>query len=98
MFPLVDAGQFDGSSPTNFTFSIGQDVRTSSTVQFNNVSSSDAIHIGSTSFEIKQRDDGKAQVNTDWVVLGDIIAENYIINSISNYYDTKFFKWFNYFW
>jgi hypothetical protein len=72
---------FDGSSPTNFTFSIGQDVSTSSTVQFNNVSASNAIHVGPTSFEIAQRDDGKAQVNTDWVVLGDIIAENYLINS-----------------
>ena len=34
--------------------------------------------VGPTSFEISQRDDGKAQVNTDWVVLGDIIADYYI--------------------
>ena len=72
---------FDGSSPTTFTFSIGQDVGTSSTVQFQNVSASSALHVGATSFEIAQRDDGKAQVNTDWVVLGDIIAENYIVSS-----------------
>ena len=75
------AGQFDGRSSKTFTFSIGQDVGTSSTVQFANVSASSAIHIGPTSFEIKQRDDGKAQVNTDWVVQGDIIAENYIVSS-----------------
>jgi|TARA_B100000085_G_scaffold40785_1_gene33942 hypothetical protein len=78
---IGNAGTFDGSSAANFTFSIGQDVSTSSTVQFNNVSASNAIHVGPTSFEIAQRDDGKAQVNTDWVVLGDIIAENYLINS-----------------
>ena len=78
---ITNAGAFDGSSPTNFTFSIGQDVSNSSTVQFNTVSSSDAINIGSTGFDIVQRNDGKAQVNTDWVVLGDIVAENYIINS-----------------
>jgi len=72
---------FDGSSPGNFSFSIGQDVGTSSTVQFQNVSASSALHVGATSFEIAQRDDGKAQVNTDWVVLGDIIAENYIVSS-----------------
>ena len=75
------AGQFDGRNSKTFTFSIGQDVGTSSTVQFANVSASSAIHIGPTSFEIKQRDDGKAQVNTDWVVQGDIIAENYIVSS-----------------
>ena len=72
---------FDGSSPTTFTFSIGQDVATDQTVQFQNVSASSALHVGATSFEIAQRDDGKAQVNTDWVVLGDIIAENYIVSS-----------------
>ena len=42
---------------------------------------SNALHIGDTSFEITQRGDGKAQVNTDWVVLGDIIAENYVVSS-----------------
>jgi hypothetical protein len=72
---------FDGSSPTTFTFSIGQDVGTDQTVQFQNVSASTSLHIGETSFEISQRDDGKAQVNKDWVVLGDIIAENYIVSS-----------------
>ena len=33
------------------------------------------------SFEISQREDGKAEVNTDWVVKGDIFAENYIVSS-----------------
>jgi len=75
------AGSFNGGIPQTFTFSIGQDVGTTSTVQFQNVSASNAIHVGPTSFEISQRPDNKAQVNTDWVVLGDIIAENYIINS-----------------
>ena len=72
---------FDGTSPANFTFSIGQPVGLSDTVQFQNVTSSGTIHVGPNSFEIKQRDDGKAQVSTDWVVLGDIIAENYIVSS-----------------
>ena len=72
---------FDGSSPTTFTFSIGQDVATDQSVQFQNVTASSALHIGETSFEISQREDGKAQVNKDWVVLGDIIAENYIVSS-----------------
>ena len=72
---------FDGSSPTTFTFSIGQDVGTDQTVQFQNVSASTSLHIGETSFEISQREDGKAQVNKDWGVLGDIIAENYIVSS-----------------
>ena len=75
------AGQFDGRNSKTFTFSIGQDVGTSSTVQFANVTSSGAIHIGETSFEIKQRDDGKADVSTDWVVKGDIIAENFVVTS-----------------
>jgi len=69
---VTNAGQFDGSNPTTFTFSIPQEVATTSTVQFSAVSASTAIHIGATSFEISQRDDGKAQVNTDWVVLADI--------------------------
>ena len=81
---------FDGSEPSNFTFSIGQDVGTTSTVQFQNVSSSGTIHIGPTSFEISQRDDGKAQVNTDWVVQGDIIAENYIVSSSVTHMTTSF--------
>jgi|TARA_B100001094_G_scaffold299098_1_gene323511 hypothetical protein len=75
------AGIFDGTESKNFTFAIGQEVGTTSTVQFNNVTASNAIHIGPTSFEISQRDDGKAQVNTDWVVKGDIFAENYIVSS-----------------
>ena len=75
------AGQFDGRSSKTFTFGIGQDVSTTSTVQFANVSASSAIHIGPTSFEIKQRDDGKAEVSTDWVVRGDIIAENFVVTS-----------------
>jgi len=78
---IAGAGQFDGRNSRTFTFSIGQDVGTSSTVQFANVSASSAIHIGPTSFEIKQRDDGKAEVSTDWVVKGDIIAENFVVTS-----------------
>ncbi len=74
-------GLFDGSSPATFQLNIGQPVGITDTVQFANVSASSALHIGSTSFEISQRGDGKAQVDTDWVVLGDIIAENYIVSS-----------------
>ena len=81
---------FDGTSEGNFSFSIGQDVSTSSTVQFNNVSASNTLHIGPTSFEISQRDDGKGQVNTDWVVLGNIIAENYIVSSSVTHMTTSF--------
>ena len=72
---------FDGSSPTTFTFSIGQDVATDQSVQFQNVTASSALHIGPSSFTITQNDDGQEQVNKDWVVLGDIIAENYIVSS-----------------
>jgi hypothetical protein len=78
---IAGAGQFDGRNQKTFTFSIGQDVGTTSTVQFANVSASSALHIGETSFEIKQRDDGKAEVSTDWVVKGDIIAENFVVTS-----------------
>ena len=74
-------GTFDGTTEKEFTFSIGQEVGTTNTVQFANVSASSAIHIGPTSFEISQRDDGKAEVSTDWVVKGDIFAENYIVSS-----------------
>ena len=81
---------FDGTSEGNFSFSIGQPVNTTSTVQFANVSASSTIHIGPTSFEISQRDDGKAQVNTDWVVLGNIIAENYIVSSSVTHMTTSF--------
>ena len=84
------AGQFDGSSQQTFTFNIGQDVGTDQTVQFANISSSNALHIGPTSFEISQRDDGKAQVNTDWVVLGDIIAQNFIVSSSTTHMTTSF--------
>jgi hypothetical protein len=75
------AGSFDGSEKSTFTFSIGQAVAPTDTVTFNALSASNAIHIGATSFEISQREDGKAQVNKDWVVLGDIIAERYIVSS-----------------
>ena len=78
---VLGAGSFDGTAQQTFTFSIGQDVGTDQTVTFANISASGAVHIGATSFEISQRDDGKAQVNTDWVVLGDITAENYIVSS-----------------
>tara|TARA_X000001382_G_scaffold39205_5_gene26190 strand:+ start:1829 stop:3385 length:1557 start_codon:yes stop_codon:yes gene_type:complete len=84
------AGQFDGSAQQTFTFNIGQDVGTDQTVQFANISSSNALHIGPTSFEISQRDDGKAQVNTDWVVLGDIIAQNFIVSSSTTHMTTSF--------
>lgn len=69
------AGQFDGRSSKTFTFSIGQDVATTSNVIFS------SMQIGQNSFVISERPDGKAQVDKDWVVLGDIIAENYIVSS-----------------
>ena len=78
---IAGAGQFDGRNQKTFTFSIGQSVGTSDTVQFSNVSASSALHIGESSFEIKQIDDGKAEVSTDWVVKGDIIAENFFVTS-----------------
>ena len=78
---VVGAGKFDGTTSKEFQFSIGQAVAPTDTVTFANISASSALHIGDTSFEISQRDDGKAQVNTDWVVQGDIIAENYIVSS-----------------
>jgi hypothetical protein len=84
------AGKFDGSTSKTFTFSIGQDVGTTSNVLFTGVSASNALHIGATSFEISQRDDGKATVNTDWVVQGDIIAENYIVSSSITNMTTSF--------
>ena len=87
---IVGAGTFDGLSTKTMTFSIPQEVATTSTVQFANVSASSAIHIGATSFEISQRDDGKAQVDKDWVVKGDIIAENYIISSSVTYMTQSF--------
>jgi len=87
---VTNAGQFDGTANRTFTFNIGQDVGTDSTVQFNNISASNALHIGPTSFEISQRDDGKAQVDTDWVVLGDIIAQNFIVSSSTTHMTTSF--------
>ena len=39
------------------------------------------MQIGQNSFIISERADGKAQVDTDWVVLGNVIAENYIVSS-----------------
>ena len=87
---VTGAGSFDGRTAKTFTFNIGQDVGTTSTVQFANVSASSALHIGPTSFEISQRSDGKAQVNTDWVVLGDVIAENYIVSSSITHMTTSF--------
>ena len=74
-------GSFDGSTSATFQFNIGQSVGTTDEVQFSSVTMSNALHIGATSFEISQREDGRAQVNKDWVVLGDIIAENYIVSS-----------------
>jgi len=87
---VTGAGEFDGRSTKVFTFNIGQDVGTSSTVQFSNVTASNAIHIGPTSFEISQRADGKAQVNTDWVVLGSVIAKDYIVSSSLTHMTTSF--------
>ena len=84
------AGQFDGRNTKTFTFNIGQDVGTDQTVTFSAVTASNALHIGPSSFEIKQRDDGKAQVSTDWVVQGDIIAENYIVSSSITHMTTSF--------
>jgi hypothetical protein len=89
------SGLFDGSSPATFQINIGQPVETTSTVQFASISASSALHIGSTSFEISQREDGRAQVNKDWVVLGDLIAENiraenYIVSSSTTYMTTSF--------
>ena len=72
---IAGAGQFDGRSSKTFTFSIGQDVATTSNVIFS------SMQIGQNSFIISERPDGKAQVDKDWVVLGDIIAENYIVSS-----------------
>ena len=57
------------------TFSIGQDVATTSNVTFNQ------MQIGENSFIISERADGKAQVNKDWVVLGSVYARSYIVSS-----------------
>jgi len=66
---------FDGRAAKTFTFNIGQEVATTSNVIFS------SMQIGQNSFIISEREDGKAQVDKDWVVLGDIIAENYIVSS-----------------
>ena len=87
---ITGEGQFDGRTSKTFGFSIGQDVGKDKTVTFANVSASTALHIGATSFTISQRADGKAQVNKDWVVKGDIIAENYIISSSVTYMTESF--------
>jgi len=78
------AGQFDGKDARTFTFNIGQDVATTSNVVFN------TLQIGQNSFIISERDDGKAQVDKDWVVQGDIIAENYIVSSSITHMTTSF--------
>ena len=78
---ITDAGQFDGRSSKTFTFSIGQPVAPTDTVTFANVTASSAVHFGTDSFDIRQRPDGKAEVSTDWVVKGDIIAENFVVTS-----------------
>ena len=72
---IIGAGVFDGSEDKNYTFAIGQDVGRDQDVIFN------TMQIGQNSFIISERADGKAQVDTDWVVLGDVIARNYIISS-----------------
>ena len=69
------AGSFDGTSAQTFTFSIGQAVETTANVVFN------SMQIGESSFIISERDDGKAQVNKDWVVLGSVYARSYIVSS-----------------
>ena len=72
---IIGAGVFDGSEDKNYTFAIGQDVGRDQDVIFN------TMQIGQNSFIISERADGKAQVDTDWVVLGNVIAENYIVSS-----------------
>ena len=72
---ISNAGSFDGSNPQEMTFSIGQDVATTSNVTFNQ------LQIGQNSFVISERSDGKAQVDKDWVVLGSVYARSYIVSS-----------------
>lgn len=81
---------FDGSSVGSLTLSIGQDVATTSDVVFQNITASNALHVGTSSFAISQRSDGSAQVDKDWHVLGDIIAENYIVSSSVTYMTQSF--------
>jgi len=75
---------FDGRSAKSFTFDIGQDVATTSNVIFS------SMQIGQNSFIISERPDGKAQVDKDWVVLGDVIANNYIVSSSTTHMTTSF--------
>jgi len=81
---VTNAGQFDGTSNRTFTFNIGQEVATTSNVVFS------SMQIGQNSFIISERDDGKAQVDKDWVVLGDVIANNYIVSSSTTHMTTSF--------
>ena len=81
---ITNAGIFDGRVPKDFTVSIGQDVATTSNVIFN------TMQIGQNSFIISERPDGKAQVDKDWVVLGDIIAERYIVSSSVSHFTQSF--------
>ena len=48
------------------------------------------MQIGQNSFVISERPDGKAQVDKDWVVLGDVIANNYIVSSSTTHMTTSF--------
>ena len=81
---ITNAGIFDGRTSKDFTVSIGQDVATTSNVIFN------TMQIGQNSFIISERADGKAQVDKDWVVLGDIIAERYIVSSSVSHFTQSF--------
>ena len=75
---------FDGRAAKTFTFNIGQEVATNANVDFN------SVHFGQNSFTISERSDGKAQVDKDWVVLGDVIANNYIVSSSTTHMTTSF--------
>ena len=75
---------FDGRAAKTFTFNIGQEVATTSNVIFS------SMQIGQNSFVISERPDGKAQVDKDWVVLGDVIANNYIVSSSTTHMTTSF--------
>jgi len=81
---LSGGSLFDGRAAKSFTYSIGQDVATTADVSFN------SLHVGDSSFDISQRADGTAQVNTDWHVLGNIIAEKFIISSSVSHFTQSF--------
>lgn len=87
---LSGVSRFDGANPSTLTLNIGQDVSTTSNVVFQNVTASNALHVGTNSFAISQRSDGNAQVDKDWYVLGDIVAENYIVSSSVTYMTQSF--------